>query len=568
MLEGGFDDSGFGVLLDAFAELTGCDKAALGQMVRVPGSDRLSPKQLLDRIAVQENAANAIQAAQARDLEAFARARLAQDRAEGCPQGLQGRTAPVEVGLACRVSTVSGQYRLYDATRAVQDHPQLLALVGTGAVSMAGLRRVLAVTEVLDPPLRRLVDAQLTEDATRSRLTPAKLEKAAQARALAADPAAAAKRVAKARATRRCVRLGDPDEGLAGIFAVLRAEEALAVFTKPDRTARGMRRDGDPRSIDTLMADAFTEWVTGTAMVVPDPPDQPAADRAESSVWRSTRGCPPWTWSVPPPRPAADPDPEDLAWDSYCDSDAPPGPDQRVARRSDGWPPGVDLFIPDPNGDTARDTACDAAGLDVHPAHGPPAHASVYPPARRLPGSVEVQVVISAATLLGLDDQPGMLRGYGAIPADVIADIVDTAESSGARTTLRGLLCDPVDGRLVAMESDARYFTGRLRDFGLFRDQDCRLTGGRIVDIDHVHDYQNGGATSASNGQGLGKLAHLLKDHPGMQVSALPRLVLGDGLDHLRSHAPDIGWTTPSGHTYRQSPPPALGHGTRPDESA
>ena len=283
MLEGGFDDSGFGVLLDAFAELTGCDKAALGQMVRVPGSDRLSPKQLLDRIAVQENAANAIQAAQARDLEAFARARLAQDRAEGCPQGLQGRTAPVEVGLACRVSTVSGQYRLYDATRAVQDHPQLLALVGTGAVSMAGLRRVLAVTEVLDPPLRRLVDAQLTEDATRSRLTPAKLEKAAQARALAADPAAAAKRVAKARATRRCVRLGDPDEGLAGIFAVLRAEEALAVFTKLDRTARGMRRDGDPRSIDTLMADAFTEWVTGTAMVVPDPPDQPAADRAESS---------------------------------------------------------------------------------------------------------------------------------------------------------------------------------------------------------------------------------------------------------------------------------------------
>jgi len=185
---------------------------------------------------------------------------------------------------------------------------------------------------------------------------------------------------------------------------------------------------------------------------------------------------------------------------------------------------------------------------------------------------VEVQVVISAATLLGSDEQPGMLRGYGAVPASVVRDIVDTAQDTGsastgngaARASLRALFCDPTAGRLVAMGSVARCFTGPLRQFELCRDQSCRLTGGPVVDVDHIREHQHGGTTEAGNGQSLGKLAHVLKDHPGITVRALLPAQVGDGLDHLRIHAPDIEWKLPSGHRYRLTPPPALGHGSRP----
>ena len=161
--------------------------------------------------------------------------------------------------------------------------------------------------------------------------------------------------------------------------------------------------------------------------------------------------------------------------------------------------------------------------------------------------AVEVQVVLGAGTLLGLDDEPGLLRGYGAVPAWVVRDLVGSADRSGAATTLRALFCDPADGRLVAMDAKTRRFAGGLRQFALYRDQQCRLSGGRIVDVDHIDEHRLGGPTVAGNGQGLGKDAHVVKDHPGIGVAALPTQPVGDGLDRYRAHAPDIEWTLPTG---------------------
>ena len=183
-----------------------------------------------------------------------------------------------------------------------------------------------------------------------------------------------------------------------------------------------------------------------------------------------------------------------------------------------------------------------------------------------VPVRVEVQVVLGAGALLGLDDEPGLLRGYGAVPAWVVRDLVGSADRSGAATTLRALFCDPVDGRLVAMDAKTRRFAGGLRQFALYRDQQCRLSGGRIVDVDHIDEHNLGGPTVAGNGQGLGKGAHVVKDHPGVGVAALPTQPVGDGLDHLRAHAPDVEWTLPTGHRHRSTPPPALGPGSHPDQ--
>jgi len=132
----------FDTVLDAFADATGCDRSALGVLVgavREPGE--LKPERLMDRGAATERAIHAMQATQARDLAAFAERRHAQDVAEQVPDHLQGRTAAVEVAAELRVATMTAQHQLHQASRAVDDHPRLLALVGTGVVSMPGCAR-------------------------------------------------------------------------------------------------------------------------------------------------------------------------------------------------------------------------------------------------------------------------------------------------------------------------------------------------------------------------------------------------------------------------------------------
>lgn len=459
-------------------------------------SAELTPAQLIDRMAATERLVNALQADQARDMAAFADARVATDEAQGLTGGLQGRTVPTEVGLALGVAPMTAATRVNLAAEAVSDHPELLALMGTGRVSMAGLRKALKQTAVLEPEQRRVVDSQLAADAVADRLTPGMLERAATRRTQAADPEAAAKRAGRARANRR-VGCSDAVDGTSLFWSRLRAEEALLVYNTLDGRARGMRADGDERSIADLMCDLLVESVTGVSMTL-------QGDRSPSAP------APGW-WTGPP---QPDPDP---------------------------W----DVTVPDPYEGSALPTD-----------DGP----SPAAPSWRLPTKVEVQVVISAATLLGLDDAPAMLRGYGAVPMDVVHEIV--AAASG--TVLRGLFCDPVDGRLVAMDATTRCFVGGLRQFGMFRDQRCRLSGGRIVDVDHVVAVQQGGPTTAGNAQGLAKNPHVVKDHPGVSVEAETPQPAGDGLDELRCNAPAITWTMPTGHSYRLPPPPALDWGSRP----
>ncbi len=183
-----------------------------------------------------------------------------------------------------------------------------------------------------------------------------------------------------------------------------------------------------------------------------------------------------------------------------------------------------------------------------------------------MPVDVEVQVVVSLATWLGLDREPGLLRGYGAIDADTLTDIVTTAQSTGATTSLRRLFCDPTDGRLVQMDSTARRFTGTLRQFTTWRDHTDRLTGDTIADIDHIHDHHHGGPTAAHNGQGLSRRSHTLKDHPRVHAKTKPDRPWGDGIDSYRTNAPDIDWTLPNNTTHTSRPPPALGPGSDPTD--
>ncbi len=164
------------------------------------------------------------------------------------------------------------------------------------------------------------------------------------------------------------------------------------------------------------------------------------------------------------------------------------------------------------------DDALDTYPTDQPPPPTTPARARVR---RRSPVTVEAQIVIGAGTLLGLDDAPVLLRGYGAIPAEIARQIADGGGGAGGevsestRLMLRRLICDPLDGRLLAMESTTRCYLGGLREFAIYRDQNCRLSGGRIRHIDHILAVADDGPTTAANAQGLTLNSHVLKDHPG-----------------------------------------------------
>ncbi|MGI8675636.1 MAG: hypothetical protein ACR2JT_01725, partial [Nocardioidaceae bacterium] len=428
----------------------------------------------------------------------------AADVAAGINGRLRGRTTSTELGLALGVAPLTAASRVATAEVAVKDHPRLLDLLGSGRVSMGGLRLVLKATDVLHPDQRRTVAAQLAHDAERDRLTPGMLERAALRRVIDVDPDAAEKRARASRNDRRISAVNQVD-GTGVLWAKLRAEELTLVYGALDSRARCLRGEGDERSITDLMCDLLIEAVTGLPMK------------------RSAGGIPAVTATA------------------LSNAD-PPDPDP------DPWDP-ADVSVPDPYPESWQPPGA----LIGHPP-------LPSPPRWRIPAKVEVQVVISAATLLGLDDAPCLLRGYGTIPGEVARDIVDNATS----TTLRGLFADPVDGRLLAMESSARCFEGGLRQFDLYRDQRCRLSGGRIRAIDHVKEVQDGGPTSAGNGQGLAKNPHVVKDHPEVTVNVDTGPLLGDDLDTLRENAPNVTWTMPTGHSYQLPPPPTLGEGSRP----
>lgn len=169
------------------------------------------------------------------------------------------------------------------------------------------------------------------------------------------------------------------------------------------------------------------------------------------------------------------------------------------------------------------------------------------PKLRPSSGPVELQIVMSLTSLLGLDSDPAYIDGYGCIPNTVAARILDTDD-----VTLRRLLCDPITGAVISTDPTRYRPTAGLRHAIGCRDRHCRLPvcGGRIRRLDHIQARIDAGLTTQTNLQGLSQRCHLAKHPPGWTVT-------GDA-DTM------ISWQTPTGHSYPSLPPPALGHGTGP----
>ena len=167
---------------------------------------------------------------------------------------------------------------------------------------------------------------------------------------------------------------------------------------------------------------------------------------------------------------------------------------------------------------------------------------------------VEIQLVMSAETLLGNGDTPGRLLGHGPIPAGVARELARRA-SERDQVKVRRLYARPSDGHLVAMESKKRRFPKGLARLIATRDEVCRTPwcGAPIRHIDHVIPARAGGPTSAGNGQGLCEQCNQVKEHPGWRARPGPN--------------GEVITTSPSGQEHVSWPPmmerPAMGSSER-----
>jgi len=162
---------------------------------------------------------------------------------------------------------------------------------------------------------------------------------------------------------------------------------------------------------------------------------------------------------------------------------------------------------------------------------------------------VAVNLVVSDRSLLGGDECAAYVEGYGPVPAELARELVSSAQSA----TLRRLYVKPGTGDLVAVESRSRRFPAGLVRLIRLRDQTCRTPwcDAAVRHVDHVEGVDEGGATSAVNGQGLCEGCNYAKQAPGWRARP------GPGRRHTVTTA------TPTGHIYRSTaPPPPVSRGT------
>ncbi|MFC4462985.1 DUF222 domain-containing protein, partial [Pseudonocardia nematodicida] len=165
-------------------------------------------------------------------------------------------------------------------------------------------------------------------------------------------------------------------------------------------------------------------------------------------------------------------------------------------------------------------------------------------PAARNSVQIRINVTISADTLIGADDEPADLAGFGPIPASDARALAFDPASIWTR-----LFTDPITGQ-VQYRDPTKYRPDAKTDaFVRARFPTCATPGCRVpshrCDLDHVVPHRadgSGGLTVAENLCPHCRGDHLLKHCRGWSTA-----LHADGT---------VEWTTPSGHVYRTDPSP------------
>jgi hypothetical protein len=216
---------------------------------------------------------------------------------------------------------------------------------------------------------------------------------------------------------------------------------------------------------------------------------------------------------------------------------------------------------------------------------------------------VAIQLVMTDRALTGIGNpdrsvmEPARLVGHGPVPAPTARTWLRNHQQHAAKTRtgiagetggdsqsdggtppdgtaeqahvwVRRIFTEPTGRDLVAHVSKATLFPPALVDYLVLRDDTCTTPwcGAPIAHADHIHPRRAGGKSTAANGQGTCAHCNLLKEAPGWHHT-----LTATGLDHTsadKHHPHEVLITTPTGHTYRSTAPPVLGHNWRPPDQS
>ena len=154
-----------------------------------------------------------------------------------------------------------------------------------------------------------------------------------------------------------------------------------------------------------------------------------------------------------------------------------------------------------------------------------------------VPSEGAVDISVDLETLLGLNDHPGEIAGYGPVIADITRKVVER-QSEG---TWRFSVVEPGTGRPLATGTTRRRPTAAQHQEVVARNRTCIFPGCRMpardCDLDHRIPWAEGGRTRAED---LGPLCR--HDHGIRHAAGWTYEILPDG---------DVEWTTRLGHTHR-----------------
>lgn len=295
--------------------------------------------------------------------------------------------------------------------------------------------------------------------------TPPELVRQVQRALVTVDPHEAERRARRAVDHRRVCRPRARADGMASIFAVLPAADAIAIDLALDTAARAAKQmAGEHRTLDQLRADLLagvgidalrTGTLPGTHL-----------DAAAAVV-------PSW---------------ETVAADTGVGTDPPGG---RLGTSQGGT----------------------GAGHGTAGGHG-----TGVPLARTGGRPVQVHVTVPLSTLMG-GDEPGDLAGYGPIdPA--------TARALAWGGTWRRIVTDPLTGTVLDVGRTTYRPPAALADLIRARDRTCVRPGcgtpARSCELDHLVPWEHEGETSLANLASECKQDHRHKSLGDFTVNLLP----------------------------------------------
>lgn len=151
-----------------------------------------------------------------------------------------------------------------------------------------------------------------------------------------------------------------------------------------------------------------------------------------------------------------------------------------------------------------------------------------------------IQVAVAVSTLLGCDERPAQLDGYGPITAAMARQIA--ADPSG---TWRRLLTDPATGQVLEFGRKTYRPPANVADHVIARDRTCVFPGcarlARSCELDHGVEWSRGGHTGAEALHPLCTRHHHARHNSGWTVR--------------RQSDGSYRWTAPTGHAYLVPPP-------------